>query len=438
MCSSDLPTRTIDDILSDIARNGTPKMRQQVEEVNNLLGKLNQYIAGTVNGGQLPGQPGEVPGVNGATGVTGGYHFDYTKNPGGGWTQTEMNEGFIPAGSSGWKLADGSDANLNFKDTTFYGKGTKGKYTGPDTSRDEKLAGKTVEKNGYVITYDELGYVVSATNVHKGAARDDLSGIYTKVDANGNEMHYVGYDKNVDYNLAIKQAKEAGAGPGVIKQLETERQNKINAMYGGVDPDKGGKPSGGGSSSSKGNSSSGSFSGGSSSSKNNSSGSSNKGYDSNVDYSLAIKNAEKNGASQATIDKLKSERQNKINDKYGGKDPYKKYDSGGILRGLGGIKATSQDEIVIPPLLAEKMLEPSADSTFQKRMSELGWLYGAAERGGAMPGKTVMSRTSYDHYGDSYSVNGVQIGAEAANRLTVAQVMQALNHGAGNLGLYKN
>ena len=432
------PTRTIDDILSDIARNGTPKMRQQVEEVNNLLGKLNQYIAGVVNGGQIPGQPGEVPGVNGSAGVTGGYHFDYTKNPGGGWTQTEMNEGFIPAGSSGWKLADGSDANLNFKDTTFYGKGTKGKYTGPDTSRDEKLAGKTVEKNGYVITYDELGYVVSATNVHKGAARDDLSGIYTKVDANGNEMHYVGYDKNVDYNLAIKQAKEAGAGPGVIKQLETERQNKINAMYGGVDPNKGGKPSGGGSSSSKGNSSSGSSGGGSSSSKNNSSGSSSKGYDSNVDYSLAIKNAEKNGASQSTIDKLKAERQNKINDKYGGKDPYKKYDSGGILRGLGGIKATSQDEIVIPPLLAEKMLEPSADSTFQKRMSELGWLYGAAERGGTMPGKTVMSRTSYDHYGDSYSVNGVQIGAEAANRLTVAQVMQALNHGAGNLGLYKH
>ncbi len=432
------PTRTIDDILSDIARNGTPKMRQQVEEVNNLLGKLNQYIAGVVNGGQLPGQPGEVPGVNGATGVTGGYHFDYTKNPGGGWTQTEMNEGFIPAGSSGWKLADGSDANLNFKDTTFYGKGTKGKYTGPDTSRDEKLAGQTVEKNGYVITYDELGYAIKATNVHQGAARADLSGKYDKVDADGNRMYYTGYDKNVDYNLAIKQAKESGAGEGVIKQLETERQNKINAMYGGVDPNKGGKPSGGGSSSSKGNSSSGSSSGGSSSSKNNSSGSSGKGYDSNVDYSLAIKNAEKNGASQATIDKLKSERQNKINDKYGGKDPYKKYDSGGILRGLGGIKATSQDEIVIPPLLAEKMLEPSADSTFQKRMSELGWLYGAAERGGAMPGKTVMSRTSYDHYGDSYSVNGVQIGAEAANRLTVAQVMQALNHGAGNLGLYKN
>ncbi len=416
------PTRTIDDILSDIARNGTPKMRQQVEEVNNLLGKLNQYIAGAMNGIMLPGQT-MLPGMMGAAGATGGYHFDYTKNPGGGWTQTEMNEGFIPSGSSGWKLADGSDANLNYRDTTPYGKGVKGSYTGADMSRDQKLAGRTVEKNGYVITYDENGYATKAINVHQGAARADLSGLYPKVDADGNDMYYAGFDKNVDYTLAIKQAKESGAGEGLIKQLETERQNKINAMYGGQDPDRGGSSSGGGSSSSKGNSSS---------------GSSSKGYDSNVDYSLAIKNAEKSGASQATIDKLKEERQNKINDKYSGKDPYKKYDSGGILRGLGGIKATSQDEIVIPPLLAEKMLEPSADNTFQKRMSELGWLYGAMERGGTMPGKTVMSRTSYDHYGDSYSVNGVQIGAEAANRLTVAQVMQALNHGAGNLGLYKH
>ena len=348
------PTRTIGDILSDIAKNGTPKMREQVEEVNNLLGKLNQYIAGTVNGGQIPGQPGEVPGVNGSNG---GYYFDFNKNPGGGWTQTEMNEGFKNSGSSssssGWQLADGSSANLNYKDTRVYGKGEKGQYKGPDMSRDEKLAGQTVEKNGYVITYDKNGYAKSALNVHQGAARDDLSGKYDKVDADGNKMHYAGFNKDIDYTLAIKQAKKAGLGEGAIKQLETERQNKINALY-------------------------------------------------------------------------------------GGKDPAKKYDSGGVLKGLGGIKATSQDEIVIPPFLAEKMLEPSADSAFQKRMSELGWLYGAAERGGTMPGKTVMSRTSYDHYGDSYSVNGVQIGAEAANRLTVAQVMQALNHGAGNLGLYKN
>lgn len=351
------PTRTIDDILSDIARNGTPKIRQQVEEVNTLLGKLNQYIAGAVNGGQVPGQPGEVPGTAGANGSTGGYYFDFNKNPGGGWTQAEMDEGFKNSGSSssssGWQLADGSSANLNYKDTTPVGNGTKPQYKGPDMSRDEKLAGKTVEKNGYVITYDEDGYAKRAINVHQGAAGSKLSGKYPQVDADGNKMHYAGFNKDIDYTLAIQQAKKAGLGEGAIKQLETERQNKINALY-------------------------------------------------------------------------------------GGKDPYKKYDSGGVLKGLGGIKATSRDEIVIPPFLAEKMLEPSADSAFQKRMGELGWLYGAAERGSAMPGKTVVSRTSHDHYGDSYSVNGVQIGAEAANRLTIAQVMQALNHGAGNLGLYKH
>ena len=416
------PTRSISDILNDIAKNGTPKMREQVDEVNTLLGKLNQYIAGTVNGGQITGQPGEVPGANG---TNGGYYFDFNKNPGGGWTQTEMDEGFKNSGSSGWQLADGSSANLNYKDTTPVGKGTKLQYKGPDMSRDEKLAGKTVEKNGYVITYDKNGYATSALNVHQGAARDDLSGKYTKVDADGNEMHYTGFNKDIDYTLAIKQAKEAGLGEGAIKQLETERQNKINALYDGVDPSKKDSSSSKKTSSSKGSSSK-------------SSSSSSKGYDRNVDYSLAIKDAQKNGASQSTINKLKEQRQNKIKDVYGGVDPAKKYDSGGILRGLGGIKATSQDEIVIPPLLAEKMLEPSADSAFQKRMGERGWLYGAAERGSAMPGKTVMSRTSHDHYGDSYSVNGVQIGAEAANRLTIAQVMQALNHGAGNLGLYKH
>lgn len=47
--------------------------------------------------------------------------------------------------------------------------------------------------------------------------------------------------------------------------------------------------------------------------------SSNKGYDPNKDYSLAIKNA----ASDSERLQLQQERQNKINDKYGGVDPYR-------------------------------------------------------------------------------------------------------------------
>ena len=270
------PTREIDDILSDLAANGTPKMREQVEAVNGLLGKLNEYIAGAMNDIQ---QAGEQAANAAAGGGGNGYHFDFNKNPGGGWTDAEMNEGFRPSsgGSKG-----------SWRDTTAEVTGVKNSIRGPDLSRRTDLAGKVVNQGTNTVTYDKNGYAVNATS-------------------------------------------------------NTTKASKS-----------------------------------------------------------------------------------------------KTYDSGGILEGLGGIKATERDEIVIPPFLAEKMLEPSADSTFQRRMSELGWLYGAGSRWNGPLEKTVMSRTSYDHYGDSYSVNGVQIGAEAANRLTVAQVMQALNHGAGNLGLYKH
>lgn len=274
------PTREIDDILSDLAANGTPKMREQVEAVNDILGKLNDYIAGAMNDIQAAGEQAAAT-ASGPGSGGGGYHFDYDKNPSGGWTDAEMNEGFKSSGSSsGWR------------DSAAEATGTKSAVRGADLSRRTDLAGKTVGQGSMNVTYDKNGYVEKATNRTTNAARRN---------------------------------KEAA----------------------------------------------------------------------------------------------------------------RTYDSGGILEGLGGIKATERDEIVIPPFLAEKMLEPSADSTFQKRMSELGWLYGAGNRGNSPLEKTVMSRTSYDHYGDSYSVNGVQIGAEAADRLTVAQVMRALNSGAGNLGLYK-
>ena len=44
------------------------------------------------------------------------------------------------------------------------------------------------------------------------------------------------YDKNKDYSAAIEAAKASGASQETIKQLETERQNKIDAVYGGNEP----------------------------------------------------------------------------------------------------------------------------------------------------------------------------------------------------------
>lgn len=48
-----------------------------------------------------------------------------------------------------------------------------------------------------------------------------------------------GYDPNRDYSKAIMDAQKQGASSGYINQLRQERQNKINAQYGGRDPYRG-------------------------------------------------------------------------------------------------------------------------------------------------------------------------------------------------------
>lgn len=47
------------------------------------------------------------------------------------------------------------------------------------------------------------------------------------------------YNPDLDYSLEIKKAQDAGASQSYIDQLRQERQNKIDAKYGGVDPYKG-------------------------------------------------------------------------------------------------------------------------------------------------------------------------------------------------------
>lgn len=114
---------------------------------------------------------------------------------GGGYTQKTGKAYYYDTESptqTGWVREDGSAPNLNYKDTTPYAKGTKGSYSGADLSRDMRWAGKTVQKNGYAITYDENGYAVSAINVRNGAAREDLANVYPRVDADG-ELIYPTY-----------------------------------------------------------------------------------------------------------------------------------------------------------------------------------------------------------------------------------------------------
>lgn len=99
----------------------------------------------------------------------------------------------------------------------------------------------------------------------------------------------------------------------------------------------------------------------------------------------------------------------------------KKYDSGGVLHGLGGIKATADDEMVLPPDITAKMLQPSADARFRARVNELGGLYGEKPVSRSVAGSSD-NRSYSDHSGPTYNVKGITLTEQQAEHLTVAQM----------------
>ncbi len=99
----------------------------------------------------------------------------------------------------------------------------------------------------------------------------------------------------------------------------------------------------------------------------------------------------------------------------------KKYDSGGVLHGLGGIKATADDEMVLPPDITAKMLQPSADARFRARVNELGGLYGETPVSRSVAGSSD-NRSYSDHSGPTYNVKGITLTEQQAERLTVAEM----------------
>ena len=112
----------------------------------------------------------------------------------------------------------------------------------------------------------------------------------------------------------------------------------------------------------------------------------------------------------------------------------KTFDSGGILSGFGGIKATSADEIVIPPDIADYMLRPSASSQFKARMAELGYIYGTNKD---MPGTLAgiaSSRMSNDHYGDVYQYGNITLTEGQARSMSVYDLAQM----SRSLSIYRN
>lgn len=289
------------------------------------------YVAGSSGGKNVVGAIGGagtsgavVPAYSGGQPhYSGSYGDNYVAPRTDGWKSGETlpgTSGNAPAGTEydKWVLANGEPPNLTYKDTGVYSPGTSPSIKGADMRRDDKWAGQTVEKNGYVISYDENGYARSAINVRAGSAREDLANKYPRVDADGNIM----------YSKSGKWSSNTGRGYYYSTSNtvdDTIYWDKKNPNY-----------VGGGSSS------------GSSSSKGSSSGSSDSGKSNQQRYLESLVASGNYGQKEWAKDQLNKGL----------------YDSGGILEGIGGIKATTKDETVFGPELSSKLLSPQKSKEF--------------------------------------------------------------------------
>lgn len=100
------------------------------------------------------------------------------------------------------------------------------------------------------------------------------------------------------------------------------------------------------------------------------------------------------------------------------------YDNGGILTGLGGIKATSRPETVLPPYLTEKILTPSTNAEFASFAKSMGILFGASKEVGKSEIVHNYGGNTSNSDNRVYNVNGVPISEEMAKTRTVAELFE--------------
>lgn len=124
----------------------------------------------------------------------------------------------------------------------------------------------------------------------------------------------------------------------------------------------------------------------------------------------------------------------------GGKNTNKvsKYDSGGVLHGLGGIKATVDDEMVLPPDVTRKLLMPSSDSRAKEVIAGMrAMLGGNATVSQSLAGRSDNRRYS-DHSGAEYHIGNVTLSQQQAECMTIAQVIHGLVEQSYHLKPYGN
>lgn len=109
------------------------------------------------------------------------------------------------------------------------------------------------------------------------------------------------------------------------------------------------------------------------------------------------------------------------------KYPYYLYDNGGILNGVGGIKATNSPETVLGPELTAKLLEPKTNSEFKAFADSLGLVFSHARDlntiSSAVKNVIYNGNTGETIHAD-YIINGITIDKSVAEKYTVAELLE--------------
>lgn len=112
------------------------------------------------------------------------------------------------------------------------------------------------------------------------------------------------------------------------------------------------------------------------------------------------------------------------------KGTYGVYDKGGLLKGIGGIKATTRDEMVLGPELTEKVLDLHRGEFTKTAMDRLEGLVDLARRSPAITDQRIGSQ----HNGNIYQLGGVTLSESQAKSTSVYD----LSRMALGLGSYRN
>lgn len=145
-----------------------------------------------------------------------------------------------------------------------------------------------------------------------------------------------------------------------------------------------------------------------------------RGYGVSEDVIVAIIEA-LNNAGITDIGKVKSK--GRLQDQISGaRNTISAYDNGGVLDGIGGIKATRKPEMVLSPELTAKILKPTSNAQFERFVQAMGIMFGATSRAGANDVVRNGGNTVTDSHDTHYTVNGVTVPAQYAETHSIKEL----------------